>query len=175
MADAEFIRQFFTDLHKLLRLRDGVKQRVLGPVVEVLSQAISGADVREFLRFAHLLEIAFEDASGRVRDHVRVQRVSPERRFKRLVVFRERSFRHLIDSEQTAHPFRLHDKRTDVAARRSGAVVRNIHAAPFRAVPLQQLTLRIPRFTLRVRGGAVIQDAAVERPCPCPAQRIAEA
>ena len=37
------------------------------------TQAVSGADVRELLGLTHLLEIAFEDASGRVRDHVRVQ------------------------------------------------------------------------------------------------------
>ena len=90
-------------------------------------------------------------------------------------MFRERPFRHLIDSEQTPHSFRLHDKRPDIAVRRRGAVVRNIHAAPLRAIPFQELALRIPRFTRRVRGGAVIQNAAVERPRPCPAQRIAQA
>src|SRR5690606_25958403 len=79
------------------------------------------------------------------------------------------------DGKQASHPFRLHDKRPDIAAWCGSAVVRNIHAAPFRAVPFQQLTLRIPRVTLRVSGGTVIENAAVQRPCPSPAQRIAKA
>ena len=174
MGNAELVRQLLADLHKLFRLRDGVKQRVFGPVVEVLGQTVSGAHVRELVLFTQRFKIALEDTRCRVRDHVRVQRVGAQRRLKRLVVFRERTFRHLIDSEQTPHPFRLHDKRPDVAAWCGSAVVRNIHAAPFRTVPLQQLTLRIPRVALRVSGRAVIEDTAVERPRPCPAQRIAQ-
>ena len=104
-----------------------------------------------------------------------MQRVSSQRRFKRLVVFRERTFRHLIKGKQTSHAFLLHDKRPYAAARRRCAVVRNIPAGPLSAVPFQQLTLRIPRVTLRICGGAVIQNAAVKRPCPCPAQRVTEA
>ena len=104
-----------------------------------------------------------------------MQRVSPQRRFKRLVVFRERTLRHFIKGKQTTHAFLLHDKRPDAATRRRCAVVWNIPAGPLGAVPFQQLTLRIPRVTLRVCGGAVIQNAAVKRPCPCPAQRVTEA
>ncbi|VAL71160.1 Uncharacterised protein [Enterobacter kobei] len=175
MGDAELVRQLLADLHKLLRLRDGVKQRVLGPVVEVLGQTIGGAHVRELVFFTQRFKVALEDTRCRVRDHVRVQRVSAQRRLKRLVVFRERPFCHLINGKQTSHPFRLHDKRSDIAAWCGSAVVRNIHAAPFRAVPLQKLTLRIPRVALRVSGGTVIEDATVKRPRPRPAQRIAEA
>ncbi|VAL71159.1 Uncharacterised protein [Enterobacter kobei] len=137
MGNAEFVRQLLADLHKLFRLRDGIQQRVLGPVVEVLGQTVSGADIRELVLFTQRFKIALEDTGCRVRDHVRVQRVSTQRRLKRLVVFRERTFRHLIDSKQAPHPFRLHDKRPDIAAWCGSAVVRNIHAAPFRAVPLQ--------------------------------------
>ena len=175
MGDAELARQLLADLHELFWLRDGVKQRVLGPVVEVLGQTVGGTHVRELVLFTQRFEIALKDTGCRVRDHVRVQRVGTQRRLKGLVVFRERTFRHLIDSKQASHPLRLHDKRPNVAARCGSAVVRNIHAAPFRTVPLQKLTLRIPRVALRVSGCAVIEDAAVERPRPCPAQRIAKA
>ena len=89
-------------------------------------------------------------------------------------MFRERTFRHLIESKQTTHAFGLHDERPDVGARCGGTVVRNVHAAPFCAVPFQQLAFRIPWFSLWVRRGAVIQNAAVERPCPGPAQRITQ-
>ncbi|CNT86823.1 Uncharacterised protein [Salmonella enterica subsp. enterica serovar Bovismorbificans] len=137
MRDTELIRQLLANFHKLFRLGDSVKQRVLGPVVEVLGQTVSGSDIRELIRFTQRVGIVFKDTGGRVRDNVRVQRVSAQRRFKRLVVFRERPFRHLIDSKQAAHPFRLHDKRSDVAAGRGGAVVRNIPSGPFSAFPFQ--------------------------------------
>ncbi len=175
MRDTELIRQLLANFHKLFRLGDGVKQRMLGPVVEVLGQTISGTDIREFICFTQCFFVAFKDARGRVRDNVRVQRVSAERRFKRLVVFRERPFCHLIDSKQASHPFRLHDERPDVAARCGGTVVRNIHPAPFRAIPFQDLTFWIPRIPLRVCGSTVIKNAAVKRPCPGPTQRIAKA
>ena len=46
LLDAFLLRQLLADFHELLRLRDGVQPRVLGPVVEVLGQTIGGADVR---------------------------------------------------------------------------------------------------------------------------------
>ena len=175
LGNAKFIRQRLPDFHKLLWLQNRVQQRVFGPVVEVLGQTIGGSDIRELIGFTQCFGVVFKDSRSRVRDNVWMQRVSSQRRFKRLVVFRERTFRHLIEGKQTPHAFLLHDKRPDAAARRRCAVVRNIPAGPLSAVPFQQLTLRIPRVTLRICGGAVIQNAAVKRPCPCPAQRVTEA
>ena len=54
MGNAELVRQLLADLHKLFRLRDGVKQRVLGPVVEVFGQTVSGAHVRELVFYPAL-------------------------------------------------------------------------------------------------------------------------
>ena len=175
MGDAELVRQLLADLHELFRLRDGVKQRVLGPVVEVLGQAVSSTDVREFLRFAHLLKVAFKDASSRVRDHVRVQRVGAKRGFYRFVVLRERAVRQLVQREQPRHAFRQHDERHGVFARRyGGGKVRYVDALPLLAVPFQQLAFAVPGFALQIGRRAVVQHAPVERPRPCPAERVAE-
>ena len=103
-----------------------------------------------------------------------MQRVSAERRFHRLVVFREWPFCQLVERKQATQPFRLHDKRPGIAARRGGVVVRDIIPCPLRAVPLDQHAFWIPRLAVHVGGGAVIQHAAVQRPRPGPAQRIAQ-
>ena len=66
VADAELIGQLLTNLHELFRLCDGVKQRMLGPVVEVLGQTVGGTDVRELVRFTQRFPIAFKDTGGRV-------------------------------------------------------------------------------------------------------------
>ena len=52
VGDAFRLRQRLADLHKLFRLRDGVKPRVLGPGVEMLGQAIGRPYVRELVLFA---------------------------------------------------------------------------------------------------------------------------
>ncbi|MNC33814.1 hypothetical protein D3C75_822230 [compost metagenome] len=167
-------RQTFTDFHELLRLHDRVKARVLGPGVEMLGQTIGGTDVRELGFITHALGVGRIETGRRVRDHVWMQWVGAQRRFKRLVVFRERSFRHFVEGKQPAKPFRLHDERPNAAARCGGVVVWNIIPDPLAAVPFNQHALRIPRFTHWVGGGAVVDNAAVQRPCPGPAQRVAQ-
>ena len=42
-------RQTFADFDKLFRLRNRIEQRMLGPGMKMLGQAIGGADVREFI------------------------------------------------------------------------------------------------------------------------------
>ena len=103
-----------------------------------------------------------------------MQRVGAERRFHRLVVFRERPFRQLVEGKQASQPFRLHDEWPGVAARRGGVVVRDIVPCPLRPVPLDQHAFRIPRPAVYVCRRAVVQHATVQRPRPCPAQRIAQ-
>ncbi|MDI8841815.1 ethanolamine ammonia-lyase reactivating factor EutA, partial [Salmonella enterica subsp. enterica serovar Anatum] len=51
------------------------------------------------------------------------------------VVYAHQPGQMIIDSKQATHPFRLHDKRSDVTAGRGGAVVRNIPSGPFAAFP----------------------------------------
>src|SRR5438445_7464712 len=41
--------------------------------------------------------------------------------------------------------------------------------------PLDTRTRRVPRLAVEVRGGAVVHDAAVERPAPCPTVVVAHA
>ncbi|CSW53355.1 Uncharacterised protein [Shigella sonnei] len=101
-----------------------------------------------------------------------MQRVSAQRRFNRLVVFRERTFRHFVDGKQASHPFRLHDKRPGWRTRCGIAEVRNIVTRPLAAVPLDQHPFRIPRFTIDIRRSTVVEHATVERPRPGPSQRI---
>ena len=48
LGDPFLFRQHFADFDELLRLQDGVDQRVLGPEMEVLGEPIGGADIREF-------------------------------------------------------------------------------------------------------------------------------
>jgi hypothetical protein len=115
MGNAELVRQLLADLHKLFRLRDGVKQRVLGPVVEVLGQTVSGAHVRELVFFTQRSKSPLKIRAAGLETTFGCSGLA-QRRLKRLVVFRERTFRHLIDSKQTSHPFRLHDKRPNIAA-----------------------------------------------------------
>ncbi len=65
MRDTELIRQLLANFHKLFRLGDSVKQRVLGPVVEVLGQTVSSSDIRELIRFTQRVGIVFKDTGGR--------------------------------------------------------------------------------------------------------------
>ena len=49
MGNAEFVRQLSRRSPELFRLRDGIQQRVLGPVVEVLGQTVKGVLIRELV------------------------------------------------------------------------------------------------------------------------------
>ncbi|MNC17462.1 hypothetical protein D3C75_653430 [compost metagenome] len=95
-------RKRHADFHKLLGLRNRVKPRVFSPGMEMLRQAIRGADIRELIAFAHAFSVSFIQASCRIRHHIWVQRVGAQRRFKRLVMLRERAFRHFVDGKQAA-------------------------------------------------------------------------
>src|SRR5215468_11075420 len=60
VAYAFFLRQLFADLDELLRLRDRIHLRVLGPEMEVLGQAISCRGIGEILGFAKRFQVPFE-------------------------------------------------------------------------------------------------------------------
>jgi hypothetical protein len=88
--------------------------RVLGPVVEMLGQAVGGGHVREVLGLAERFHVALVHAGGRVAYGLRVlrvHRVGAERRFERLVMLREGAFRHQLAAEQAGNAFRVHDER----------------------------------------------------------------
>ena len=75
VLDALLFGQLLADFHELLRLHDGRQPGVLGPVVEVLGEAVGGAGVRVVLALAEGLQVALEHPRRRIADHFRVQRV----------------------------------------------------------------------------------------------------
>ena len=79
--------------------------------------------------------------------NIRVQRVGTNRRLNGFVMFREWPVVHFVDGEQTRYAFRVHDKRTNVAARCGLAVVGYVHTGPFFSIPMQQGSFGIPRFS----------------------------
>ncbi len=81
-----------------------------------------------------------------------MQRIVVERRLERLVVLRERAFRHLVDGEETRHAFRVHDERIHAfLGRRVGLEVRHVRAGPF-AVPFHAISLRFGSHGLPARS-----------------------
>src|SRR3546814_16756656 len=93
---------------------------MLGPVVEVLGQAIGGTDVREIGHLAHRRQVLIEDTRSWVVDCqlvIGIQGVIAYRRFKRLVVNRERPFGHPLAGKEPGSAFRLHDEGTHAARR----------------------------------------------------------
>ena len=89
--DALLLRQRLTNFNKLLGLNDGVQPRMLGPVTEQFGDRVGCRHVGELIRFAHIRQVIVIDARYRAGDHLRVQRVGANRRFDRLIVFRERA------------------------------------------------------------------------------------
>nr|GEU28379.1 hypothetical protein [Tanacetum cinerariifolium] len=179
MHDPDFLAQLFADFDKLLGLDDGVQARMLGPVVEVLGQAVAGGRVRIVFLGTQVLAVVRENPCARVVVGTRVVRVHgvvAHRRLERLVVLGERTLGQRIAREETRHAFGQHDERTHAVFRRFVAfVVGHIRARPGGAVPRDQLAGRIERLAVDVARGAVVQHAAVGRPGPGPVQRIADA
>ena len=66
LLDALFLGQRLADFDELLRLEDGIDQRVLGPEVEMLGQAIGGGHIGEVFRGAEDGAVVREDARRRV-------------------------------------------------------------------------------------------------------------
>ena len=83
---------------------------------------------------------------------------------------RERAIDHHAPREQPSRSFRIHDVGADIARFRRRCDVGHVVAGPHRAVPLDQLALRIPGLAVDVRRGAVVEDAPVGRPGERPAE-----
>ncbi|MCY1232590.1 hypothetical protein D9M72_450900 [compost metagenome] len=105
-----------------------------------------------------------------------VQGILGDRAFNRLVMLGEGAVDHAADGEQAPNAFGQHDEGADGrAGRRSERKVGHVSAHPFLAVPMQDLALGVPGVPHLVHRGAVVEDAAVGRPGPGPARRIAQA
>ncbi|MNT13463.1 hypothetical protein D3C72_1484340 [compost metagenome] len=152
---------------------------MLGPVVEVLGQAVRGAHVRELRCLAKGFPDGREDAGCRVADGLvvlRVHRVVAQRIVERLVVRRERPFIHALARKEARHPFGVHDEWAGTRFRLDRhAVVGHIRAAPGLAVPLDQHAVGVERLAFQVGRRTVVQHPAVSRPGPGPVQRVADA
>ena len=101
------LRERLADLHKLLRLNDGVQPHVLGPVVEVLGEAVGGGRVRELLDLAERLAIVLEHPRGGVVERcrlLRAQGVLRERRLEGLVMLGEGTLGHVAPARRIAPP-----------------------------------------------------------------------
>src|SRR5450830_163940 len=126
--------QAFADLDKLLGLRDRVEQRVLGPVVEMLGEAVGGTHVRELLGLAEGVPDAGQHARGGAAGGLgvlRVHGVVAQRRVEGLVVGRERPFIHALARKEAGHPFGVHDEGAGAGVRaQRGADVRYISPRP---------------------------------------------
>ena len=86
----------------------------------------------------------------------------------------ERSLHHLVEREQAAEAFRLHDEGADPRGwRRRRRVVGHVDADPLGAVPFDDRLGRIPRLAAQIRAGPVVENAPVRRPRPGPARRDA--
>jgi hypothetical protein len=135
--------------------------------------------MRELVRRTDLCAIAGEHAGGRVVQRqclAGAERVAAQRRVERLVVLRERALGHAGLGEEAGDAFRVHDERAHAAGGIFvGLEVRHVHAAPVLAVPGQQRAARIERLAGHVARRAVVHHAAVGRPRPGPAQRVADA
>src|SRR5690625_2289962 len=95
LTNAQLISQCLPNFHGLLRLNDGMQIHMLGPIVEMLCQAIGGGYMRVLPGSAKLRPITLKYSCSRVADSlliIRKQRVIAQWRFKRLIVHRERSF-----------------------------------------------------------------------------------
>ncbi len=171
LGDALFLRQFFRDFHEEFRLQNGIHRDVLRPVVEMLGQAVGSRRIGELLRgrFRKLLEVVIEDACYRIAPNLGRNHIG-DRRFKRLVMGRERTVTHHAAAEQARGAFRIHDERTDLVRLGGRRDVRHIITGPFRTVPFDELAARIPRLAVEVGGGAVIENATICRPRPRPVE-----
>jgi hypothetical protein len=120
--DADFLRQAFADLDELLGLDDRVEPRVLGPVVEMLGQAVGGRDVRELVGLAERRAVVLEHARPGCSAPAGCRGAAGcgERRVERLVVLGERAFGHRRARKKRATPsgFMMNGPIPPPAARR---------------------------------------------------------
>src|SRR5690625_6937872 len=94
---------------------------MLGPIVEMLCQAIGGGYMRVLPGSAKLRPITLKYSCSRVADSlliIRKQRVIAQWRFKRLIVHRERSFGQSLTGKKPGHAFGVHDKGPHTIHRR---------------------------------------------------------
>src|SRR5580704_6827603 len=108
--DAQLLAEHFAELHELFGLDDGVQAYVLGPVVEVFGETVSGRRVREFRRGAEGLPVVREHPRRRIVERerlVRTQGVFRQRRLERLVVLREGALGHVVAGEEACHALRI--------------------------------------------------------------------
>src|SRR5246127_2903442 len=177
-GDSQLLRERIADLDKLLGLDDRIQPHVLGPVVEVLGEAVGGGRVREVGGLAEGLAILGEDAGSRIVQCARLfraQRIGSERRLEGLVVLGEGSLGKLLAAEKARHSFRVHDERSHaVRGIFIGLEVRDICAAPATAIPGNELAVGVVGLTVRIAGGAVIQDAPIRWPGESPVEGLAE-
>src|SRR5947209_13923977 len=95
-----------------------------------------------------------------------------DRRLDWLVVFGEGPVEHRA-GEEPSDALAVHDERSPglrVARLHRGRVVGHV-ALPLlvRRVPFDPRTRRVPPLAMEIRGGAAVQDPAIERPAPRPA------
>src|SRR5438874_4040678 len=178
-SDAELFRQAFSDFDELLRLQNRVQPHVLCPVMEVLRQAVSGRDVRELRDLAERRTVVLEHAGSGVAQCLLLsgaQRVAGERALERLVVLGEGAFGQVPAPEEARHPLGVHDERTHAEC---GILVRlvvgHIRTGPRRAIPGDELAIRIEGLAARVAGGAVVHHAAICRPRIRPVEGLTDA
>src|SRR3984885_2581736 len=177
--DAQLLAECGADLYKLLGLDDGVQAHVLGPVMEVLGEAIGGRRVRKLRGVAESLAIIREHPCRGVAERawlVGAQRVLRQRRFEGLVMLGEGALGHVLPGEEARHAFRIHDEGTHAVGRvLVGLEVRDVSAAPGRAVPGHQRPGAVEGLAVKIARGAVVEHAAVGGPRERPVDRLADA
>ena len=167
-CNAQLFRKPFADLDELLGLQDRIQPHVLGPVMEVLREAVGRGNVRELLDLTEGREVVREHTGSRVVERLRLaraQRVVGEGGLERLIVLREWAFDQIAACEEARNAFGVHDERPHAECGvLVGLVVRYVHAAPCRTVPRDELALRIKWFAARIAGGTVVHHAPVRGP-----------
>ena len=114
-ANPQLVGQFDRNLNKRLRHQLYVHGIVLGPVVIMLGQPVSGADDVVFLpRGCVLVHIRLISLHDRIVGLVGMQRVR-DRALDWFVVFGERTVRHRAQGHKYAsHALRIHNERSHV-------------------------------------------------------------
>ena len=140
--------------------------------MEVLGEPVGCRRVGEFLGVAELLQIVLEYTRHRVAANFRRDDID-HRQFERLVVSRKRSVAHQPEREQAPGALGVHDKWADDIRLGVGRDIGNVIAGPLGAIPPHQLAAWIPRISVDVGRGPIVEDAPVERPRPRPIRKYA--
>ena len=101
--------QLLRDLHEELRLQGGVHPDMLGPVMEMLGQAVGRRRIGELVGVAERIAIRFEDPCHRVAPDGRRDDVG-DGRLEGLVMRGEGTVPHHAPREQARDAFRVHDE-----------------------------------------------------------------